>query len=259
MPFAFGLMRCIYMQVFVETHYYDGGLKTCLVPGSRRPDFVPSADLIGLRSTEAELAEGDYALELTQIHSRSHHIIWLGCYTKGMDFKHGDRSTYCGVGVWLVDAVLIHSLHLVAFLRDAAAKVALGPTTLPETLGKLRVFADEFAELGWCAPRNQARSPRQATNALYGSGDDTSYLLLPDNRRESFDLAGIDLVGQCRISSSSKPYSRRVYFLAPRSRVFARQTEQLAYKSALTYAEHLIHTMDMAASSENMTRRAAVA
>jgi hypothetical protein len=223
------------MKAYVETHYYDGGFKADFFPGCR-PKILPPLDVVGLKSTEAELATGDYALELSLFRCDGRLVTWLACYTRGFDLQHGDRGAYCGVGIWLVDAVVVHSSHLIAFLREAAANIAKGNARSPETSGKLQSFISQFADLAWCTPAAQVAASAKVER--------TSYLLLPDNGKPSFDLAGFDVVWQSMAKMRNVSFSRRVYFLQTSSNLHVKHVEHLAFRDALTYAEHIIHAIN---------------
>jgi hypothetical protein len=231
------------MQVYVEIHSYDGGFISRLIPDQQRPTTLPTTDQVGLRSNEVELAPNDYALELALFDAGGHRVIWLGCYTRGTDLKYGDRGTYCGIGVWLVDANLIHSLHLVRFLQNATAKIAVAHHRIQDVLAKLETFANDFHHLGWCAPIAQSDARLESVNTNEQRNQQTSYLVLPDNQQTSFDLVGIDILRQSVGKHKLKTNSRRLYILASHSRIYVPETDHIEYTNALTYAEQVIHSV----------------
>jgi hypothetical protein len=229
------------MKTYIETHSYDGGFRTLLVPSGHRPRVLPAPDCVGLRSHEVELAENDYALEFASFQRGSHLVSWLGCFTRGTDLSFGDRGGYCGVGMWLVDVGLIHSVHLIRFLHSVTAKITEHNYPTSEIIGKLDVFVHGFPELGWCVP--QAPTLSMTGAVLWEDSRDlqSTYVVIPDNQQSDFDIAGIDIL-RFGIGRSGGSRSRRVYILARNSKIYAREVERLEYKNALTYAEHVIHS-----------------
>jgi len=234
------------MQFFAEAHYYDGGFKTELVPNGLRPSFLPSPELVGLRSTEAELAAGEFAIEIAFFPGRTEPISWLACYTRGRDLKLGDRGTYCGVGVWLVGAQLKHARHLVSFLTSATECLAGTAVLSTDARSKLISLVSELPGLGWCLPftdKHVSRTP------VEDAPTSTSYLVITDNSKNGFDLVTVDMLGHLLTAPHSYTPIRRLYFLGHSSRIFVRPTEQFSFRNALTYAEHIIHSVGCVATS----------
>lgn len=224
------------MQIFVETHFYDGGFKSELVSHHLRPSVLPSPDHVGLKSSEVQLAAGEFTFELSFFRQGPHFVSWIGCYTLGEDNKLGDRGTYCGVGVWLVDGTLKHGLHLMNFLMEATKNLAATNVPSSEARFKLTEFATAFSSLEW------ATDSAVCHPGGVGSPPAPSYIFL-NTDRASLELTAIDILGQFLIGSRSTQTIRRVYFLTNASQIFVRQTERLSYHNAVTYAEHIIHSV----------------
>jgi hypothetical protein len=105
------------MNTFLELHYFSGGLKSQLLGASKRPDWLPDVDLVGLHN-DVFPARGEYVVELSRHNRAGKLITWLGIYSYGIDDQYGDRANYNGVGVWLVDAIPIHASVIISHLRN---------------------------------------------------------------------------------------------------------------------------------------------
>ena len=241
------------MQFFVEAHYYDGGFKTELVPNGLRPSFLPSPEVIGLKSTEAELAAGEFAIEIASFAICAEPISWIACYTRGRDLQHGDRGSYCGVGIWVVGATLKHARHLVNVLAGATENLAATAALSTETRSKLVSFVNELPNLGWFVPYKGAEIPKPARENTFST---TSYLMLSDHSKSGFDLVSVDMLGHFLVMPYSHESIRRLYFLGRKSRIFVQPTEQFTFKNALTYAEHIIHSIGNLATASAKTSQA---
>ncbi|CAN4276809.1 hypothetical protein MCEMSEM29_01933 [Methylophilaceae bacterium] len=104
------------MNTFLELHYFSGGLKSQLFGSSKRPDWLPDVDLVGLHN-DVFPARGEYVVEFSRHNRAGKLITWLGIYSYGIDDQFGDRANYNGVGVWLVDAIPIHASVIISHLR----------------------------------------------------------------------------------------------------------------------------------------------
>ena len=104
-------------DTFIELHYYSAGLKSKIIGVNERPEWLPDLDLVGLHN-DVFPAQGEYVVELSR-HKRADKLItWIGVYSYGMDDRYGDRGNYNGVGVWLIDAIPIHTGLIISTLRE---------------------------------------------------------------------------------------------------------------------------------------------
>jgi hypothetical protein len=165
-----------------------------------------------------------------------------------LDLIYGDRGTYCGVGIWLIDTLLWHSIHMISFLRGATARIAFDNRVTEETAAKLSNFLDRLSDLAWCVPSEP--DPDVTTDGGYApSTDRTAYIILPNSQKPTFNLAAMDILQQLFTNSAPLNYERRLYLLTQRSRLHVCETETLPYNDAQAYADHINSMIDAQANS----------
>ena len=104
-------------DIFIELHYYSGGLKSKITGANKRPEWLPDQDLVGLHN-DVFPAKGEYVVELSRHKRLDKLITWVGVYSYGKDDQFGDRANYNGVGAWLIDAIPIHTSSIISALRE---------------------------------------------------------------------------------------------------------------------------------------------
>lgn len=109
-------------DVFVEAHYYDGGLRNKYVSfDGNRPTWAPKYDWVGFRD-EVRLREADYAIEIVKFAKGDSSVSWVAIYTHAPDAKYGDRNNHAGVGLWMRDQFPLKPNILVDGLRKLLEK-----------------------------------------------------------------------------------------------------------------------------------------
>lgn len=90
---------------FLEIHVYTDGRKVAFFGAPSRPSNLPSSEYVGLINQDPRLATGEYAVDLSRFALRSggETATWLAVYRGRPDPVLGDRGTYVGAGLWLLD------------------------------------------------------------------------------------------------------------------------------------------------------------
>lgn len=107
----------------IECHYYDGGLQTRLLPKSKRPEWLPAADAVGLPEQHI-LGKGEMAVMLMRFDHMPNIVTWVGLYIAAEDSQYGARSNYEAVGVWLNHQAVADPDHMFSALRALLAPVS---------------------------------------------------------------------------------------------------------------------------------------
>ncbi len=100
----------------LEVLFFSSGLKSKLYGAERRPDWLPAVDRIGLQN-DIYLAPGQHVIDFSRL-CRSDGgggVGWIGIYAYGKDL-YGDRGNFCGVGVWLIDGLVLDHRRLLQVL-----------------------------------------------------------------------------------------------------------------------------------------------
>lgn len=113
----------------LEAHYYDGGLRTSHLSVGTRPEWCPPPEVLETDSLERET---DIAICCSRILRGDRDLTWVGVYVSAPDRQHGNRGTHVGVGLWLLDGVVIYQRLLIDFLYKLAALLRGGSSV--ETL-----------------------------------------------------------------------------------------------------------------------------
>jgi hypothetical protein len=123
--------RVISVDAFLEAHHYDGGLRTVpLGRGGARPDWAPHAERVGFRD-EFVLTDRDQAIEFYRVRHQGRKLTWLAVYRRSVDRSYGDRRNHAGVGVWLIDQMVVEPRKLLKGLSVMAEAVSQnGPLDL---------------------------------------------------------------------------------------------------------------------------------
>ena len=119
------------VQAFLEAHFYDGGLRTVpLGLGGARPDWAPDAERVGFRD-EFVLGDTDQIVEFYRMLHHGRRLTWLAVYRRSIDRSYGDRRNHAGIGVWLIDQMIVDPHKLLKALGVMADAVgASGPASL---------------------------------------------------------------------------------------------------------------------------------
>jgi len=207
------------MPLFLEMLFYDSGLQFELYPKIGRPKYLPPQESIGLRSTEAELQPGDYAIELSLFESDQSKISWIGCFTNAADRTLGNRGGSCGCGMWLVDEAPIATSSIINVLIKATNEIAknFGPTD-----NLRRSFSELFPKL---SERGCSLPLASLPNELWGpifeknGNRNSAYSSLPSSDEGAISLVAGDIRGVFFGSSANFQYNRYVYFLGSNRRL----------------------------------------
>lgn len=103
---------------WLEFQFYEGGLRSYLIPLQPRPEWLPQPTAVGPRSGEIELRVGEFAVEFSRFQRDGRRLTWIGCFCFAADRVYGDRGNCCGVGVWLVESFASYPSYLITGLRD---------------------------------------------------------------------------------------------------------------------------------------------
>ena len=90
---------------FLEIHIYTDGRKVAFFGAPSRPSYLPSSEYVGLVNQDPRLGTGEYAVDLSRFALRSggETATWLAVYRGRPDPVLGDRGTYVGAGLWMID------------------------------------------------------------------------------------------------------------------------------------------------------------
>ena len=111
---------------YLEVHVYTDGRKVAFFGAPSRPSFLPSSEYVGLINQDPRLATGEYAVDLSRFALRSggDTATWLAVYRGRPDPVLGDRGTYVGAGLWLIDNPAIAIDTVLDALRMIVDRVA---------------------------------------------------------------------------------------------------------------------------------------
>lgn len=100
----------------LEVLFFSSGLKSKLYGAERRPDWLPAVDRIGLQN-DVYLAPGQHVIDFSRLcrTDGGGGVGWIGIYAYGKDL-YGDRGNFCGVGVWLIDGLVLDHRRLLQVL-----------------------------------------------------------------------------------------------------------------------------------------------
>lgn len=226
----------------IECHYYASGFKSRLFGLETRPDYLPSAESVGLRN-EAVLKEGDYAVELVRRSVLDRRVTWLGIYVPAIDAVYGDRGNYCGVGVWLVECSPWNVAKLLrALLKMSRALSGSGPIAsfeqdairfarefLPHYLNPIAIIPHGFEGLRY------AEDEYDGSDYRWAPPDDSEFGPLGE--------IAVSILANC-YSKAGRASNRVVYFVCSAGKVSVPSASRISLMddSALTeaFVAHLL-------------------
>ena len=115
------------VDVFVEAHYYSGGICYQHFPRSMpRPAWAPRSDQVGLRN-EFPVVGNACAVEWCRLLTASgDKVTWLALYRPAVDAVLGSRENHAGIGVWLRGPVEFSATEVLKSLNVALKATKLG-------------------------------------------------------------------------------------------------------------------------------------
>jgi hypothetical protein len=173
----------------IEAHYYEGGLRVTPVAVASRPEWVPTADLVGFRG-EFPIGPDEPVVEFARYAVQNRHVTWIGVFHKSVDRVFGDRHNNAGIGIWLAEGIVVAPRLLLEGLRqfsralargeveaalDHAAKFA-GEEYLPKYLSDARSFPPAFGGWGYSA----SAMPETALFLARGKDADEAWIRAAD-------------------------------------------------------------------------------
>lgn len=134
---------------FLEVHVYTDGRKVAFFGAPSRPSFLPSSEYVGLINQDPRLATGEYAVDLSRFALRGggETATWLAVYRGRPDPVLGDRGTYVGAGLWLLDNPALAIDTVLDALRMIVDRVAgIMDADPANAAGALNAQLPEYAE-----------------------------------------------------------------------------------------------------------------
>lgn len=213
------------VYAFLETHFYDGGLRFQSLPRDLpRPDWAPAPDRVGFRD-EFPLLDGDHVVELSWHRSGASVVTWLGVYRKSVDRTFGDRKNHAGAGLWLRDRQLLDSHGALQGLDQFAEAVASAGTDVTQLSDGADQFLSDFmpsrlADAG-SFPTGLCRMP--GPSAL--SGQQRFFVAHASELDAAWKLAAEQVDALCYLASDGEELSRALILVStqdPAGREFPR-------------------------------------
>ena len=206
------------MKAFIEAHYYDNGFISESLPRVNRLGGLPTPDKVGPKSSEIELAPGDYAFEISRWSQPDSDVLWIGCFTHTTDRTHGDRGNYCGAGIWLIDCVPINISHFLNFLKSLTDNIARGGGPAESDQIRTARFLVELPSLGWTTESNRVLvTPR--IDLASGSSRRSSYIDVGPLQESAIGQISSSML--CFLFQEKDDSVRQLYFAQRNSKVNA--------------------------------------